>query len=95
MKHKTCPHCHTYSGLRNYSSLLLTLEDWPMVLLYSVVIVAFGEKFNHSIAITSLFVGLALIPLIFKRLSKSACDNCGIEFRQDGIHEHEKLQVHD
>ena len=83
MQHDSCPHCHTRSGLNSFYTLVLSLQDWPLAFLYAIVVLAFGEKFNHSISTTAMFISLAIVPVVFRLVLKHACDNCGVEFRAD------------
>jgi hypothetical protein len=81
MRHDSCPHCHTRSGLEKFYTLVFTLTEWPLVFLYGLVVFAFGEKFHHSIELTSFFAFLAVIPLLIKVIEKQGCSNCGMESR--------------
>ena len=64
-----------------------------MVFVYTLVVMAFGEKFNYSSNSTAIFAALAVVPLLFRVLNRYSCDNCGMEFRSDAGPE--PVQVHD
>ncbi|MCO6429864.1 MAG: hypothetical protein J5J00_03305 [Deltaproteobacteria bacterium] len=89
MKLDHCPHCHTRSGLTDYFTLLLSLENWPLALLYSMLVIAFGNKLEFGNLAISLFIFAAIAPLAFHLVRKQSCENCGMEFKatdgKDGI----------
>ena len=82
MRLNSCPHCRTRSGLTDYLTLLLSLENWPLILVYSFLVISFGNKLEFSQSLISAFVVVTVIPLLFQVIRKQACENCGAEFRE-------------
>lgn len=80
----SCPNCHTRSGLSRYKVILLSFDSLPFAFLTAIVVLAFGEKFNYSMAATSLFAAFAVIPQLFTLDSKTNCENCGVDFKETG-----------
>ena len=82
MSKNSCPHCRTRSGLNQYRVIVLSLENWAQVLLISIVVLAFSEKFGYSMAWFVFFAVLAILPLVMHSESKVNCENCGMDFKE-------------
>lgn len=81
MSHDCCPHCRTRSGISAYISLLLSFDNIPAVIIYSAIVLAYGDKLGLSSAASGVFVALVAIPLSMRVVRKFSCENCGAEFR--------------
>lgn len=77
-----CPHCHSQSTISHYWTLFLTLEGWPVALLFLAVINIFGAKLGIEGGAVAAFSIAACVPLCFSVVGKSACQNCEIEFER-------------
>lgn len=80
MRSNSCPHCHTRSGLNQYKVFILSLDNWIELFLCTLVVAAFGAKFNYSLGGAVIFALLAAVPIIFTFEDKVRCDNCGVDF---------------
>lgn len=82
VKSCSCPKCRDNSCVFGQYALLLTLRDWPLILLVAGLTTLLGGILQLNSSAVLCFSAFSVVPLIFVPLKKSFCSRCGIEFEQ-------------
>ncbi len=75
-----CPHCKSDEHIVSWYSVLITLREWPLMLIVTGIVLIAAGYLDFKPAEAFLFVGFSLFPLMFRFLSKRSCLRCHIEF---------------
>lgn len=76
---QNCPHCGETTNEAN-ASILISLEDWPLVFSVICLLAVFGNWLGLNTDILCLLVGLAVFPIIAVVRRKFICRRCAIQF---------------
>ncbi|MDC0357411.1 hypothetical protein OAO01_01220 [Oligoflexia bacterium] len=75
-----CPKCGSGEDIVYSYSMLLTLAQWPVILMFSGTVIVAGSLFGFNDFTTFLFNIVAILPLCCCFLKRKSCLRCGIQF---------------
>lgn len=78
-----CPKCQSEEYVVSWHSVLFTLRDWPLMLIFASAVLLLGGALHLAEREVLLFILLSLFPLMFRFLDKFGCVKCQIEFYAD------------
>lgn len=79
-KECSCPRCKSETGLVDYWTLFLSIEEWPSAIIILSIVGIVSRLLLLSSTISAAFAVVSIIPVIFLITRKKSCMDCGIEF---------------
>ena len=78
-----CPKCKRTGELSSRLMLYVYPENWPLGLLFSVVVVGYGKLIQLGADIYVGFAFLAAIPALMRISRRFSCERCHHEIAED------------
>ena len=91
MDRKSCPKCNSNMHVVELFSCRPSLQEWPLMLIFTGIIMIYGDLLGLNAAEVLWFSALAVFPLCFQKTRKKSCLHCHIDFQSsDELAEEQK-----
>jgi hypothetical protein len=75
-----CPHCRSVESIIPYVSIVVSFDNWQLILGFIVLVACVGLGLDYTPSIIFGFGFLAIIPLLVHIAKRQMCHQCGMQF---------------